>query len=131
MRRFCKSMIIFTHTKISAVTLAGIMLIWSLLAFGPEDSLFFRTLNDTGIAYHWGAAMFMNGLLLLMGCVFPFRKLRHIGLVLCCFQMMALGGYFFERAIFTPVSASMPWLALMSLITLMAEVKGKPRHGCA
>lgn len=121
----------FTHLKISAVTLAGIMLIWSALSFGPPDSLFVRTLAETGIATEWGGFMFLNGLLLLLGCIFPWRKLRHIGLVLCCFQMMALGGFFFEQQIFTPVSASMPWLALMSLITLMAEVKGKPRHGCS
>lgn len=121
----------FAHLKIAAVTLAGIMLIWSFLAFGNEDSLFARTLVDSGFAIEWGGAMFVNGLLLLMGCIFPLRRLRHISLVLCCFQMMALGGFFFEQGIFTPVSASMPWLALMSLITLMAEVKGKPRHGCS
>lgn len=121
----------FTHLKISAFMLAGIMLIWSFLAFGPSDSLFVRTLNDAGLAQQWGGIMFLNGLLLLAGCILPWRSGRHIGLILCCFQMFALGGYFFEREIFTPVSASMPWLGLMSLITLMAEVKGKPRDGRA
>jgi len=122
---------VFTHTKISAVTMAGILLIWSMLALGTEDSLFVRTLNDSGLAIQWGFMMFINGLMLLLGSVFPWRSLRHIGLTFCCFQMMALGGYFFELQIFTPVSASMPWLGLMSLITLMAEVKGKPRDGRA
>lgn len=131
MHRFCKGLVVFTHLKISAFTLSGIMLIWSFLAFGNEESLFTRTLNESGIALQWGAIMFLNGLLLFAGCILPWRSGRHIGLTLCCFQMMALGGYFFEQGIFTPVSASMPWLALMSLITLMAEVKGKPRHGCA
>ena len=130
MRKFCKGLVVFTHTKISAVTLAGIMLIWSFLTLGPDDSLFVRTLNEEGIAVHWGVMMMLNGLLLLIGSVFPLRSIRHIGLTLCCFQMMALGGYFFELEVFTPVSASMPWLGLMALITLMAEVKGKPRDGC-
>jgi len=107
------------------------MLIWSFLAVGNDDSLFVRTLSEEGIAVQWGVLMFLNGLLLLVGCVCPWRAGRHIGLTFCCFQFMALGGYFFEMEVFTPVSASMPWLGLMALITLMAEVKGKPRDGRA
>ena len=129
--KFCKGLVVFTHLKISAFTLAGIMLIWSALTLGPDDSLFVRTLNEGGIAGLWGVLMFANGLLLMLGCLFPWRPGRHIGLSLCCFQFMALGSYFFEMEIFTPVSASMPWLGLMALITLMAEVKGKPRDGLA
>ena len=121
----------FSHLKISAFTQAGIMLIWSFLAFGPEDSLFSRTLIEGGYAEEWGVFMFLNGILLMIGCLCPWRAGRHIGLTLACFQFMALGGYFFEMEVFTPVSASMPWLGLMALITLMAEVKGKPRDGCA
>ena len=121
----------FTHLKISAFTLSGIMLIWSFITFGPDDSLFVRTLEQTGIAAEWGVLMFLNGLLLMVGCLCPWRAGRHIGLTLACFQFMALGGYFFEMQVFTPVSASMPWLGLMALITLMAEVKGKPRDGRA
>jgi len=129
--KFCKGLVVFSHLKISAFTQAGIMLIWSFLAFGPDDSLFVRTLNESGIAAEWGVLMFLNGLLLLIGCLCPWRAGRHIGLALCCFQMFALGSYFFELEVFTPVSASMPWLGLMALITLMAEVKGKPRDGRA
>lgn len=119
----------FSHLKISAFTLAGIMLIWSFLAFGPEGSLFYQTLDDGGYSAEWGVFMFLNGLLLLIGCLCPWRAGRHIGLSLCCFQFFALGGYFFRLGIFTPVSSSMPWLGLMALITMLAEVKGKPRDG--
>jgi len=129
--KFCRGLVVFSHLKISAFTQAGVMLIWSFLAMGHDDSLFVRTLNEEGIASIWGSLMFLNGLLLLIGCICPWRAGRHIGLTLCCFQFMALGGYFFQRGIFTPVSASMPWLALMALITLMAEVKGKPRNVCS
>ena len=121
----------FTHLKISAFSLAGLMLIWGQLAFGPDNSLFVQTLNEEGIAAQWGVLMMLNGLLLMVGCICPLRSLRHIGLTLCCFQFVALGGYFFQLEVFTPVSASMPWLGLMALITLMAEVKGKPRNACA
>ena len=107
------------------------MLIWSFITFGPDDSLFVRTLEESGIAAEWGVLMFLNGLLLMAGCLLPWRAGRHIGLTLACFQFFALGGYFFEMEVFTPVSASMPWLGLMALITLMAEVKGKPRDGRA
>lgn len=124
-------MVVFVHTKISAVTLGGIMILWSFLAFGTEGSLFVRTLEQEGVAGEWGVAMFLNGLLLLLGSFFPWRRLRHIGLTLCCFQMFALGGFFFRLGIFTPVSVTFPYLGLMSLITLMAEVKGKPRYGCS
>lgn len=129
--KFCKGLVVFTHLKISAFSLAGIMLIWSFLAFGPDDSLFSRTLADGRYADEWGVFMFLNGLLLMIGCLCPWRAGRHIGLSLCCFQFFALGGYFFRMGVITPVSASMPWLGLMALITLMAEVKGKPRNGCA
>jgi len=121
---------VFTHLKISAFTLAGIMLIWSFLTLGPDDSLFVRTLSEGGNLELWGVLMFANGLLLMVGCLCPWRPGRHIGLSLCCFQFMALGGYFFRMGVFAPVSASMQWLGLMALITLMAEVKGKPRNGC-
>jgi hypothetical protein len=129
--KFCRGLVVFSHLKISAFTQAGIMLIWSALAFGPSDSLFVKTLNEEGIAAQWGVLMFLNGLLLLIGCICPWRAGRHIGLTLTCFQFMSLGGYFFQKGVFTPVSASMPWLALMALITLMAEVRGKPRNVCA
>lgn len=120
----------FAHLKISAVTLGGIMILWGFLALGPQDSLFVRYLNHSDLAEEWGGTMFLNGLMLLIGSFFPLRKLRHIALTLCCFQMTALGGYFFELGLFTPVTVTMPYLGLMALITLMAEVKGKPRHVC-
>jgi hypothetical protein len=129
--KFCRGLVVFTHLKISAFSLAGLMLIWGQLAFGPDNSLFVQTLNEEGIAAQWGVLMMLNGLLLMVGCICPLRSLRHIGLTLCCFQFVALGGYFFQLEVFTPVSASMPWLGLMALITLMAEVKGKPRNACA
>lgn len=108
------------------------MVIWSFLAFGPEESLFVRYLNAEDVAAEWGTALFLNGLLLLSGCIVPFRRaraMRHIGLVLCCFVMFAFGGYFFAWGLFTPVTVLMPYLGLMSLITLMAETKAKPRIG--
>lgn len=126
-------MVIFTHTKIAAVTLAGIMLIWSFLALGPPESLFVKYLELDDVAFEWSFLMAANGLLLLSGCVAPFkraRSLRHIGLALCCFLMFAFGGYFFSWGLFTPVTVLMPYLGLMSLITLMAETKAKPRQ-CA
>lgn len=96
---------------------------------GPEDSLFVKALNEQEIAVEWGVLMFLNGLLLMVGSLRPWRSGRHIGLTFCCFQMFALGGFFIERDVFTPVSASMPWFGLMALITMLAEVKGKPRDG--
>jgi len=103
MHKFCKGLVIFSHLKISAFTMAGIMIIWGFLAIGPSDSLFVRYLNYGGLAEEWGAAMFLNGIVLLLGCICPWRSGRHIGLALCCFQMMALGGFFFEMGLFTPL----------------------------
>lgn len=127
MRKFCKGMVIFAHTKIAAVMLGGLLLMWSMLALGPEDSLFASSLRAQDVQAEWAAIMASNGILLLAGSLFPWRSGRHIGLALCSFNMFALGGFFFEQGLVTPVSVSMPWLGLMSLITLMAEVKGKPR----
>jgi len=110
--------------------LGGIMVIWSFLALGPEDSLFVRYLNAEDVAGEWAFMLLINGLLLLSGCIAPFkraRSLRHIGLALCCFVMFAFGGYFFAWGLFTPVTVLMPYLGLMALITLMAETKAKPR----
>ena len=117
----------FAHTKIAAVMLGGIQIVWALLAIGPDDSLFTAYLAMSGLAQEWGAIMFCNGLLLLIGSMCPWRSGRHIGLALGCFIMLALGGYFFQQGLFTPVTALMPFLGLMSLITLLAEVQGKPR----
>ena len=127
---FCKRLIVFGHTKIAAVMLGGIMLLWSALAIGPPDSLFVKTLNRENMAAVWAFLMFSNGLLLLVGSLCPWRSGRHIGLALCCFTMFALGGFFLEQAVFTPVTVMMPYLGIMALITLLAEVKGKPRNGC-
>ena len=127
MQRFCKGMVIFAHTKIAAVMLGGLMLIWAALALGPEESLFVQSLNRNGVADEWGFILASNGLLLFLGSIFTWRSMRHIGLALGTFTMFALGGVFFEDGLITPVSVSMPWLGLMSLITLMAEVKGKLR----
>lgn len=130
MRRFCKGMVIFTHTKIAAVMLGGIMVIWSFIAIGPAESLFVRYLEAENVAAEWSFILFTNGLLLLAGSLIPFsraRATRHIGLVLCCFVMFAFGGFFFAWGRFTPVTVLMPYLGLMSLITLMAETKAKPR----
>jgi len=134
MRKFCKGMVIFTHTKISAVMLAGIMLIWSFLALGPSDSLFVKYLEAADVEVEWAFLLASHGLLLLTGSIMPWRKaraVRHIGLAMCCFVMFAFGGYFFSWGLFTPVTVLMPYLGLMALITLMAEAKGKPRNGCS
>lgn len=122
-------MIVFTHTKIASVMLAGIMIFWSALALGPDDSLFVKYLKMEDVEAQWAFILFSNGLLLLLGSIFPWRSMRHIGLALGCFVMMAFGGYFFAWGLFTPVTVLMPYLGLMSLITLMAEVKAKPRTG--
>lgn len=120
-------MIIFAHTKISAVMLAGIMLLWAAIPFASEESLLVRYLNLEDVCPYWIVTMSSSGFLLLFGALYPRRSMRHIGLALCCFVMFAFGGYFFAWGLFTPVTVLMPYLGLMSLITLMAEVKAKPR----
>jgi len=108
------------------------MIIWSFLALGPPESLFVRYLEAEDVAAEWAFTLFANGFLLLSGCIFPCRyarSMRHIGLSLCCFVMFAFGGYFFAWGLFTPITVLMPYLGLMSLITLMAETKAKPRTG--
>ena len=125
-------MVIFTHTKIAAVTLAGIMILWSALALGPAESLFVRYLAYDDVVFEWSFLLAVNGLLLLTGCVAPWKRaraMRHIGLAMCCFVMFAFGGYFFLWGLFTPVTVLMPYLGLMALITLLAESKAKPRTG--
>ena len=122
-------MVIFAHTKIAAVMLGGLMLIWSTLALGPEESLFAQTLNKEDVAIEWGFILGSNGLMLLLGSLVPWRSMRHMGLAFGSFTMFALGGFFFKNGLLTPVSLSMPYLGLMSLITLLAEVQGKPRNG--
>lgn len=127
MRNFCKGLILFAHTKIFTVTLGGIMLLWSALAIGPEDSLFVRYLNYHSAAEEWAFLLSSNGIMLLISSFFPLRSVRHISLALGCFVMFALGGYFFTEGLVTPVTVTMPFLGFMSLITMLAEAKGKPR----
>lgn len=127
MHRHCRGMIVFAHTKIASTMIGGIMVLWSALAFGPADSLFAAYLARGGHESTWGVVMLLNGSLLLFGGMFKWRVGRHIGLTLACFILLALGGYFFQEGLFTPVTVTMPFLALMSLITLMAEVGEKPR----
>lgn len=122
-------MVIFAHTKIAALILGGIEIFWAALALGPADSLFVKYLRYEDAEAEWAFILFANGLLLVLSCLFPWRSMRHIGLALCCFVMFAFGGYFFSWGLFTPVTVLMPYLGLMSLITLMAEVKAKPRTG--
>lgn len=105
------------------------MIIWSMLSLGPEESLFVQTLNHHGVAVEWGFILSANGLMLLLGSFVPWRSMRHMGLAFGTFTMFALGGVFFQDGLMTPVSLSMPYLGLMSLITLLAEVQGKPRDG--
>ena len=117
------------HTKIAALILGGILLFWSTLALGPDESLFVMALEHSGYALEWSAIMFCNGLLLLLGALIPWRSGRHIGLALGCFTFTALGGLFFLDGVVTPVTVTMPYLGIMSLITFLAEAKGKPRDG--
>lgn len=122
-------MVIFGHTKIAAVMLGGIMSLWAALPFASDDSLLVKYLNFEEAGPYWVVTMGVPGLLLLLGSFCPLRSLRHIGLALCCFVMFAFGGYFFAWGLYTPVTVLMPYLGLMSLITLMAESKAKPRIG--
>ena len=129
MRRFCKGMVIFAHTKIASFMLGGIMLLWAAIPLASDESLLVKYLNLDDVTGEWGFVMLANGLLLMIGSLFQWRSMRHIGLALCCFVMFAFGGYFFAWGLFTPVTVLMPYLGLMSLITLMAETKAKPRMG--
>lgn len=128
---FCWGLIVFAHTKVFSVTLGGIMLIWSLLALGPEDSLFVRYLDANDAKLEWAFILFSNGMLLLAGSLLPWRSGRHIGLALGALTMTAFGCYFFLEGLVTPVTVVMPFLGVMSLITMLAEAKGKPRDGRA
>lgn len=104
-------------------------MIWSLLALGPEDSLFVSYLKANNAELEWSVTLFANGFLLLAGSLLPWRSGRHIGLSLGALTMTAFGGYFFLEGLVTPVTVVMPFLGLMSLITMLAEAKGKPRDG--
>lgn len=107
--------------------LGGIQIIWSTLAFGVQGSLFTTYLDVSGMALQWGVIMLCNGLLLLIGSMFPLRRCRQIGLVLSGLCLMALGVYFFQLGLFTPVTMLLPFLSVMAIIILLSEVQGKPR----
>jgi len=126
--KFCRELIVFTHTKIACIIIGGIELLWSTLAFGPNDSLFYRTLHENSFEDEWGVTLASVGFLLVFGSFVKCRRLRHIGLALSTFVMPALGGAFFISGVVTPVSIIMPFLGVMSLVILISETNGKPRR---
>ena len=125
--RFCRGLILFAHTKISSVIIGGIQIMWSVIAFGPNDSLFYRTLRESSFEEEWAVMLSSVGLLIVFGSFFKCRRMRHIGLALSALVMTALGGTFFLAGVVTPVSVIMPFLGVMSIIILLSEATGKPR----
>lgn len=69
-----------------------------------------------------------SAMCILLGLVFPCRKIRHVGLWLSAFAVFPAFGLLVDNNITSAAAFSLPFLGMMALFIFYLDVRGKPRQ---
>ncbi len=120
--------IVLNEPKLASLLIGCIQVLWSFLSFSGDYDTLSLAIVSHRIEHEWFFMMFGTGILLIAGSVCRWRSGRHIGLFLSMLVLLSTFGVFVKFSAWTPVTATMPLLALMCLILLVHDSRGKPRE---
>lgn len=118
--------------KIASVLIGTIMMLWSPLGIRVptqgRGGVLYRALSSLGVNDEWFYAMFAVGLALVVGAIFPLRKLRHISHFLAMVLWLSTFGVVMMEGSLSLVMFTFLAFAAASFALLIADVRGKPRE---
>ena len=120
----------FTSFEIraSSFVLGEMMLIWSAVVYLDYHGRLSLMLDLWGAREIFSLAMGIAGLMMIVGSIFPMRKLRHAGLWLTPLVSFPAFMLLAENNMIGLKSISLPVIGIMSLVIFFMDAKRKPRY---
>lgn len=113
--------------KLSSFTIGGLEFIWaSVISLDPNGRLS-MLLQLYDLRMEFVSVLSVAGALLMAGSIFPWRKMRHVGLCLSPLVTFPTFGVLIGHGLTGALSFSLPFLGIMSLVTFFMDAKRKPR----
>jgi hypothetical protein len=113
--------------KLSSIILGGLQVLWGLgFLFNPGGRLA-MLLELWNLRVFFAVFLELSGILLLIGSVFPYRKIRHLGLLLTPMITFPTFGVALTYETLNAVALSLPFVGLAALVIMFLDAKGKPR----
>jgi len=114
--------------NLAAIMLGVLALLWAPIPFlAPSQFRMVYVVNSYGVAWVWCSYLALCGALILIGVLWPWRKAKLIGLGLSFLGWSAFVTMYLRDMSYSPSMISMAVYALMSAITLISDVRRKPR----
>ena len=114
----------FSDVRYGSLTIGGLQLLWALVPLLDFEgvSLFAQVIGSTKAPMLWAAVSITMGSMLVISSIWKWRDMLLLGLALNVLIWLAGFSAFVNQDAVTPVSVSMPFLSLMSLLLLAREV---------
>lgn len=116
-----------SEAKLSSFIIAVLQLIWAALVTLTDKKLGLM-LALYGLREVFSVAMAASSFLILIGCMFPCRKVRHTGLWLTPFICLPTFGILLDNGMVGLSAFVLPFLGAMALVIYFMDSQGKPRH---
>lgn len=114
--------------RFASILIAGLELIWAWIVYfeGRGRLSFFLQIYDA--REEFAALMVLCALMIVAGCLWPCRKLRHWGLWTTALISFAIFWFMFYLEIYGLMFATLPWVGLMALVIYFMDSVRKPRE---
>ena len=114
--------------KLSAFIIAIFELIWAATVTFDKGGRLAGILQLYGLREEFSSMMAASSMCILLGCMFPCRKLRHAGLWITAFAVFPAFGLMVDNNMTSSAAFSLPFIGLMALFIFYVDVRGKPRQ---
>ena len=112
---------------LSAFIIGGIQLTWAVGLYFSNGGRLLQLLTLYSVKWYFLVALLASSVLCIIGSVMTFRRIRHAGLMMTLFVCMPAFFVVVENNVVGIMSLSLPFIALVSAVALILDIKRKPR----
>ena len=116
-----------TEIKMSAFIIGMLELVWGFSAAFDLRGRMSMMLDVYSVREEFAALLLISGFMIIAGSVFPCRKIRHGGLILCPFVTVPAFGFALTNNITSASAVTLLFIGVVSILIMWFDVRGKPR----
>lgn len=117
--------------RVLSVLLGSLSITWALIMFKPPETLeLLMLLISDGAQGLMASGFLFQGCALILGAMLPWRKLRHVGLVIGVICWFSIFGAFLQFWVVNVYSLLFAFVGAFGLFLFHMDVLRKPREEC-
>ncbi len=116
------------EVRLSCLILGAFQLIWSAVIMWDDQERAAMLLDLYNMREFYSMFMLISGTMLVLGAVWPVRKIRHIGLWTTPMIAFPTFGLLTSNNMTGALSFSLPLIGIMALVVLFYDSMRKPRR---